>query len=171
MPPTDIGPNEPSDDASGDITGTEEPVTPPSDVEEDAPPTGDMGGEDETVPDVDQGGSTEEPVTPPSDVEEDAPDCGDEGDLNVDMGGSVTVNPPASETQTSEPAPVQQSAPADPAPAQESAPVQETAPVQQSAPADPAPAQESAPVQEEAPAQEISYDVGGEAITEDDLDW
>ena len=135
LPPTDIGPNEPSDDASGDITGTEEPVT------------------------------------PPSDVEEDVPDCGDEGDLNVDMGGSVTVNPPASEAQTSEPAPVQESAtvqeaaPADPAPAQESATVQEAAP------ADPAPAQESAPVQEEAPAQEISYDVGGEAITEDDLDW
>ena len=160
MPPTEIGPNEPSDDASGDNTGTEEPVTPPSDVEEDVPPTGDMGGEDETVPDVDQGGSTEEPVTPPSDVEEDAPDCGDEGDLNVDMGGSVTVNPPASETQTSEPAP-----------AQESAPVQEAAPVQETAPADPAPAQESAPVQEEAPAQDTSNDLGGEAITEDDLDW
>ena len=136
-----------------------------------------MGGEDETVPDVDQGGSTEEPVTPPSDVEEDAPDCGDEGDLNVDMGGSVTVNPPASETQTSEPAPVQESAPVqETAPVQESTSVQEEAPsdpapVQESAPADSAPAQESAPVQEEAPAQDTSNDLGGEAITEDDLDW
>ena len=131
-----------------------------------------MGGEDETVPDVDQGGSTEEPVTPPSDVEEDAPDCGDEGDLNVDMGGSVTVNPPASETQTSEPAAVQESAPV-----QETAPVQESTSVQEEAPSEPAPAQESAPVQEtapvqeEAPAQDTSNDLGGEAITEDDLDW